>query len=582
MNDLNNIVNRVVTVSNKAQIRLPNMPAPLFCTTNGTCLYPDNVSISKYSICDSDGSCNPLPGCTSSNVYAMDIQECVPLNTPCQPVEATDSKRTYGYAANGTCSELDGCVPGWDWTGGKCLYTKRGEKCKTPDSTELVDRVWRYNDDGECLPTRECTSGVYSIHADRCVMPGSVCGQSVAHRVQEYDELGECVLASRCDANWQLVEQTCQWMDRGRVCKATAEELANDNKRLFQYDVMGACLPTNMCIDNWDLDPENNRCVYRFSEQVCNEMNNRIHRYNKDQECVPAECKSGWTLRNNVCTFDRMSQECDRQDEKIYTFSAAGACEPSGKCVDKNAVMLNGRCVIPGSVCGQSVAHRVQAYNDIGECALASRCDDDWDFDPETNRCVYRFSEQTCDEMNNRIHRYNKDRECVPAECKSGWTLRNNVCTFDRMSQECDRQDEQIYTFSAAGTCEPSGKCVDGNAVMLNGRCYVARTGCPEGFTSQGGECYRVFHLGGEGRSSVSFVLNPNDKVRATYNFQKERKYNDGDFDVSTNFGLNGSRSNIRDRDSISSSWMSGLTQCVLNSRQNDGHATLEVWVKQT
>jgi hypothetical protein len=453
MNSLQEMASRVVMVSNNAPVRLPNMQTPLFCTNTGTCVYPDNVSVSKYSICDKNGVCNPMPGCTSSNVYAMDIHECVPLNTPCTPSEVTDSKRTFGYAANGTCSEQEGCIPGWDWTGDKCIYTRAGEKCKPSDSTERVDLVWRYNNEGECLPTRECTSGVYSVHADRCVFPGTVCGQSVAHRVKEYNHLGECVLANRCDANWQLVEQTCQWMDRGRVCKASAEELAEDNKRLFQYDVMGACLPTNMCIDNWDLDPG-------------------------------------------------------------------------------------------------------------------------------TNRCVYRFSEQTCHEMNNRIHRYNKEQECVPAECKSGWSLRNDVCVFDRLSQECGRQDEQIYTFSAAGTCEPSGKCIDGNAVMLNGRCYVPRTGCPEGFASQGAECYRVFHLGGEGRSSVSFALNPNDQVRATYNFKKDRQYKDGDFDVSTNFGLNGSRSGIRDQDSISSGWTSGLTQCVLNSRQNDGHATLEVWVK--
>lgn len=216
----------------------------------------------------------------------------------------------------------------------------------------------------------------------------------------------------------------------------------------------------------------------------------------------------------------------------------------------------------------------------MGSCMPTNMCATDWELDKGDGRCVYRLADSKCNEQNNRIYRYDKSQVCVAAECKDGWSLHGGQCTFDKADQHCDIKEAQIYTWNSSGLCVPSSKCSEPTATFQNGKCYVQRVGCPDGFTKVGDECYRLFSLGGEGRSTASFTVNLTDQVRARYNFQKDRRYRDGDFDVSSNFGLSGSRSGVRDSSSVSSGWVSGLTVCSLNSRQNDGNATLEVWVK--
>lgn len=231
MQNLASVADNIENVSRKILPMSSDRKQPIMCNADGVCLYPDSTSISGFSICDFGGSCTNVKGCQGNEVFALDREKCVPLNTPCKPPEGSVSRRTYGYSANGSCDEMEGCVPGWDWDGDGCVFGKSGQLCDPIELSESSHAyVWRFNDKSDCVPTRECVKGVHSTHTGSCVSPGQECSKPIDHQLQIYNSMGECVPAPQCEPHWELVDTSCHWVDRGKSCKAEAEQLAQDNK----------------------------------------------------------------------------------------------------------------------------------------------------------------------------------------------------------------------------------------------------------------------------------------------------------------------------------------------------------------
>ena len=422
---------------------------PLLCYSDQACLYASPTSPTGYFTCDNQGSCKIVEACEDGYTFSGDA--CVKIADPCGRVV---DHEVYKYASDGSCAPSGSCETDWIWNGTRCEYVDKDKECDVQQ-----DRVYRFDAycttpeclTPECTKRDECKTLAFSSSEDRCVPPNTQCADPLDNRLQKYNDAGDCAPANECVSQWELVDDTCLWGKRGKLCDPTPEEVALDDKRVFEFDAQGACIASNRCVQGWSLGED------------------------------------------GVCGFDRAGE-------------------------------------------------------------------------PVTRRSGRQFV-------------YNNRQEVIPAGCIDGYSLVGDACLFNDRDKECSRDNNEISKWSSSGQCVPTRQCVSNDFVYKNG-CVPKPKGCPSGFRKSGSECYRSFNMGGEGRKSISFSADPSHQIRAKYTFRKNPRYNDGDYSISSNFGLGGGQGGIRGSHSRGSGWTSGRSHYTFNARQNDGNGTLEVWLR--
>lgn len=426
----------------------------------------------------------------------------------------------------GNRSHPEGLEPVICYADLSCLYVDESSATGYSSCDEL----------GNCRNVMACDEGTaFSVANNACVTVGDACGEAVNHEVYAYDETGECSGSGACETDWVWNGQRCGYAFDGDRCDVVAN-------RVWQYDGDAACVQTDEC-DAGVYSSAKDACVMPNAE--CSvPVDHRVYRYDQAGACAAVnECESEWEFVADSCQWSRRGKLCDPtpeelavDDKRLFEFDVMGSCLPTNRCVES------------------------------------------WDFNG--TGCVYGGAGTECSRQNHRIHRYDERQECVPQECESGWNLSGDQCVFGNMGDECKREDNQVFRWSGSGECSSTGVCVSDAYVYANGRCAEKPSGCPSGFSLNGEECYRSFGTGGEGRRSVSFSADPSYQIRARYDFRKEPRYNDGDYTISSNFGLGGNQGGIKRSHSRSSGWTSGQGQYKFNARQNDGSGTLHVWLR--
>lgn len=389
---------------------------------------------------------------------------------------------------------------------------------------------------GNCRSVMVCAQDkVFSKNEQNCVTVDGPCGESVNHELYTYDETGACSGSGTCETDWIWNGERCGYALNGDVCDTV-------ENRVWKYDIQGECVQTQDCTEGV-FSYQDDTCV--FPNTTCSDpQDHRLMKYDQSGACVAAnECETEWEFVADSCQWSKRQRPCDPTPEEI--------------AIDDK---------------------RVFEYDVMGSCLPTNRCVEGWNFNG--TGCTYGLSGTECTRQNHRIHRYDDRQRCVPQECETGWNLSGDNCVFDKKDEECKRENNQIFRWNGSGECSETGVCVSENYVYRNNQCVDTPRGCPSGFSLNGEECYRSFGTGGEGSRSLSFSADPSYQIRAQYDFRKEPRYNDGDYTISSNFGLSGGQGGIRGSHSLSSGWMSGQGQYSFNARQNDGSGTLHVWLR--
>lgn len=396
---------------------------------------------------------------------------------------------------------------------------------------------------GNCRGVAACAEGsAFSEAENACVTVGDRCGVAEAtHEVYSYDASGACATSGACETDWVWNGERCGYAFEGDRCDVA-------DGVVWRYDGGAACTRTDEC-DAGVFSTEADGCVVPNTMGCAPPVNHRLFAYDAAGACVAAnECEPGWEFVEDSCQWARRSRLCDPTPEEL--------------ALDDK---------------------RVFEYDVMGSCLPTNRCAENWDFDGRG--CVYSGAGTECSRQNRRIYRYDERQTCAPQECEPGWTLSGQQCVFDRKGEECKRENNQIFRWTGSGECSGTGACVS-DAYFFNSETRECATppalarGCPSGFAPDGEGCYRRFGLGGEGTRSVSFRADPSYEVRARYDFRKDPRWNDGNYAVSSNFGLGGRQGGVRGSHSRSSGWTRSPGECSFTARQNDGSGTLHVWLR--
>ena len=395
---------------------------------------------------------------------------------------------------------------------------------------------------GNCKTVQACEEGhAFSETAGGCVKVGEQCGAIVNHEVYKYDSSGTCSPSGTCERSWSWnpTSARCEYDLKDSTCEA-----GQDPVRVARFDVNAICVVRDECVVPHVFSSANDKCVE--PQTVCSDtVDRRVMKFNNFGECVAAnECESKWELVDDKCVWGKRDQKCDpsaaelaKDDKRGFEYDAAGACIATNRCLDKWSLGDDGIC----------------KYNDAGKVAR---------------------------QANGRRFIFDLKGLQIPGECVDGYELVQGNCLYKNRGNECLRSNNIISKYDGAGTCVTTSQCVSDQYVFSNGACTEKPKGCPSGFSESGGECYRSFHMGGEGSRTVSFSADPAYQIRARYDFRKEPRYKDGDYSISSNFGLGGGQGGIRGSHSMSSGWTAGKSSYTFHARQNDGHGTLHVWLK--
>lgn len=395
-----------------------------------------------------------------------------------------------------------------------------------------------------CRTLRACADDhAFSVAAGECVEVGAPCDRVVEHNVYKYTNRGECSPSSTCEPEWTWTGTRCGFADQDEECEPEARPADADPDRVWRFDIDGACTERVECRAG----------VFSHERGVCVEPNTvcadaqdrRLMRFDALGQCVPAnECEPQWELYHGTCLWARRGGLCDptpeeraMDDKRVFEFEAHGAC------------------------------------------IATNRCADGWSLNA-SDVCNFDRSGQFVEQRNGRNYVYDELANVVAGSCIDGFALVGDQCHFEKSGTECPHANNEVHRWAVDGKCAPTGQCIGPEFVYRDGACVPKPQGCPAGFAVSGDQCYRSFHMGGEGSKSIAFDADPAHQISARYDFRKEPRYRDGDYTISSNFGLGGSQHGIRGSHSRSSGWTSGKSHYTFHARQNDGHGVLHVWLK--
>lgn len=401
------------------------------------------------------------------------------------------------------------------------------------------------------------------------------------------DENGSCQVLSACEPGSVMSDYEFKCVRPGEQCAPPR------NNQNWLYTREGACSPAAECRDGFVWDGQ--KCVSINKGNLCGETEDHfVKRLDETNQCkvVPYECSGihvySAMTRSCVVEGDACGEEKTALDNKVRRFTSGGQCVSSGECVD-GWEPQGEMCVwqMHGQSCEPETPRtdpmRQYIYDPTGKCIPSSKCTENmWEIDPETGMCSFTGQEERCDTISHRIYRYDKNGVCVPGDCEEGFRLVNDTCLFDSTGQDCtDEEELEVHRYDSTGVCRGTGRCINDRYAFVDGKCEEDFLMCPEGFTPvEDGLCYRLFDVGEDGRTSVSFSIVSSYSVKTKYTFTRNKDSGAGNYDVSSNFGLNGGAGGIKNTHSTSSSWTSGYSKYTVKARQENGRGILEVWVK--
>lgn len=388
-----------------------------------------------------------------------------------------------------------------------------------------------------------CNEGhAFSEPAGSCVKVDDPCGVISNREIYKYDSTGACSPSGTCEAGWSWnpASSRCEYDDEGGACDA-----GQDPARVARFDLDALCVVRDECVPPHVFSFANDSCVE--PRTVCaGPVDHRVMKFNDYGECVAAnECDTNWEFVEDLatCLWGRREKPCDPtssdialDDKRLFEYDAAGGC-------------------------------------------IATTCVEGWSLGDD-GICKYKDAGKVVRQARGRKFVFNENGAEVPGGCLDGFELKNENCLYENRETECSRNNNVVSKYDSSGNCVDTKQCVSDEFVYKNGACVEKPRGCPPGFSGKGGECYRSFNMGGEGRRSVSFQADPSYQIRARYDFRKEPRYRDGDYTISSNFGLGGGQGGIRGSHSRSSGWTAGKSSYNFHARQNDGHGTLHVWLR--
>jgi hypothetical protein len=320
----------------------------LLCFGDQACLYETENSPTGLMTCDKNGLCKVVKTCPENRIFVDSKQSCMELGTEC---ETPLNHRLFKYTEQG-CEQVSECEPNWRWNdiSRRCDFARNGEICDRDVYEKGVRdtrRISRLDVDGNCVTNKECTAGVYSEYANKCVIPGEVCGDTGEdRRIRKFDFVGACSASDECIENWSFSNGSCVWSDFGKECKPNRENVEIDfvdDKRAFEYDATGACISTNRCLDSWVYNGI--RCVHPNTGKTGNMNNGRNFVYNSNGNLEGRDCIQGWTLKNDNCVFDKIGETCRIEDGIIFQYGSQGECMSSGKCENPDNIYSDGKCI---------------------------------------------------------------------------------------------------------------------------------------------------------------------------------------------------------------------------------------------